>query len=242
VQSDASTPDAEAGAGMEEAAADTTYPNDGACGTAPWVNVELNVLGITLGDAEPLTGVTLNSPLCPGFVRYSDDAGRIVGQVSRNVPFYASLELNAYLQELTPEEVFDADRSGITFDMLPLLFNAILRPSLTSSSTALLVLAFATADDAGPCSQLDGVAFAVDGHPEAQVTYYSPDSFPSAIDGGTATSSRGLATISGLAPAQFVTVTGTKAGCHVTPARGSLTGRARVEAGFLSLMPAYVSP
>jgi hypothetical protein len=231
------------GSGPDDASAadGTTTPADGACGTAPWVNVELNLLGITLGDAEPLTGVALTSPLCPGVVHYSDESGQLVGQVERNVPFYASLALKAYMPELTPEEIFDASES-VTFDMLPELFNAILRPPLTSTSSAVLVLAIATDDDAGPCSQLDGVAFAVEGHPEAQVTYYSPDSFPSAVDGGTATSSRGLATISGLAPAQFVTVTGTKAGCHVALARGSLTGRARVEAGFLSLMPAYVSP
>jgi hypothetical protein len=231
------------GSGPEDAtAADgTATPADGACGTAPWVNVELNVLGITLGDAEPLTGVALTSPLCPGVVHYSDEAGRIVGQVSQDVPFYASLALKAYMPELTPEEVFDAGES-VTFDMLPELFNAILHPPLTSTSSAILVLAIATGDDAGACSQVDGVAFAVEGHPEAQVTYYTSDSFPSAIDGGTATSSRGLATISGLAPAQYVTVTGSKAGCHVALDRGSLTGRARVEAGFLSLMPAYVSP
>jgi hypothetical protein len=242
-RSDSGAAGGDTGTGPQEAgAADGTTTSEAACGPAPWVNVELNVLGITLGDAEPLTGVALTSPLCPGVVHTSDDAGRVVGQVAQNAPFYASLELNAYLKELTPEEVFDADQGGITFDMLPVLFNAVLRPSLTSTSTAVLVLAIATGDDAGACSQLDGVAFAVDGHPEAQVTYYSPDSFPSAIDGGTATSSRGLATISGLAPGQFVTVTGTKAGCSVALARGSLTGRARVEAGYLSLMPAYVSP
>jgi hypothetical protein len=230
------------GPGPEDATtADGTTLADGGCGTAPWVNVELNVLGITLGDAEPLTGVALTSPLCPGVAYYSDEAGRVVGQVSRNVPFYASLALKAYMPELTPEEVFDAGES-VTFDMLPSLFNAILRPPLTSTTSAILVLAIATGDDAGPCSQVDGVAFAVEGHPEAQVTYYTSDSFPSAIDGGAATSSRGLATISGLAPAQYVTVTGSKAGCHVALDRGSLTGRARVEAGFLSLMPAYVSP
>jgi hypothetical protein len=215
-RTDASATDADAGAPAEEAGtADGTITDGGACGLAPWVNVELNVVGLTLGDAQPLTGVALSSPLCPGVVHYSDNAGRVVGQVSQNVPFYASLELNAYLRELTPEEVFDADQSGITFDMLPSLFNAILQPPLTSSSTAILVLAMATADDAGPCSQVDGVGFGVEGHPEAQVTFYSPDAFPVAIDGGSATSSRGLATISGLAPAQFVTVTGTKAGCHV---------------------------
>ncbi len=213
------------------------------CGDAPWANIGLEVVGLSaFADAAPLPGVAFTSPLCPALVRYSDDAGMITGQVSQNVPFYASLKKIGYMPELTPEETFDADLSGVSFDMLPLLFEAILKPPFSASSTAVLVSASALVADAGPCSQLEGVAFTVVGHPEAQVTYYTTDSLPSAIDGGTATSSRGLATIAGLAPSQFVTVTATKPGCHVALAHGSLTGRVRVEAGFLSLMPAYVSP
>jgi len=82
----------------------------------------------------------------------------------------------------------------------------------------------------------------VTGYPQAQVTYYSAGAIPMPIAGGTATSTRGLASISGLSPGQFVTVTGAKPGCHVTLQNATLTGRVRVEQGFLSLTLAYVSP
>jgi hypothetical protein len=211
------------------------------CGQGPWVSAGLQLVGLSIVDAEPLPGVAFTSPLCPQLVWTSDDAGRIAGQISRNVPFYGTLEKIGYLPELAPEESFDADQSGISFDMLPTLFGALFVPPFSKSATTVAVAVRSTADS-GACSQPDGVVLAVTGHPEAQVTYYSSDAVPMAIDGGTATSTRGLATIAGLAASQLVTLTGTKPGCHVTLAGESLTGRVRVEAGFLSLTLAFVSP
>ena len=185
------------------------------CGDAPWANIGLEVVGLSaFADAALLPGVAFTSPLCPALVRYSDDAGTITGQVSQNVPFYASLKKIGYMPELTPEETFDADLSGVSFDAAS---------PLRGNVEAAVQRELHRRPRLGQCArrrrrfvlQLDGVAFAVVGHPEAQVTYYTTDSLPSAIDGGTATSSRGLATISGLAPSQFVTVTATKPGCHV---------------------------
>jgi hypothetical protein len=232
---DTGMPVDDAGATKEAGAGDK-------CGQGPWVSAELQLMALSLGDAAPLPGVAFTSPLCPQLVWYSDDAGRIAGDISRNVPFYGTLQKVGYLPELAPEESFDADQKGITFDMLPTLFGAILVPPFSASSTTILISARSTDADAGSCSQPDGIAFAVTGHPEAQVSYYTTDALPVAIDGGTATSTRGLATIAGLAPSQLVTLTGTKPGCHVTLADASLTGRVRVEAGFLSLTLAYVSP
>jgi hypothetical protein len=219
------------------------------CGDAPWVNVNLQVQGISLSGDLPLPGVAMTSPLCPGIVQVSDEAGVIQGQISKDVPFYGSLQKNVYLPELTPEESFASDQS-VSFEMLPALFAGLLHPPfVTGTSNAILVSARVPGDagadagiDAGQCSQLDGIAFSVAGHSEAQVTYYTNDTLPSWIDGGTATSPRGLASISGLAPGQFVTVTGAKPGCHVALSNATLTGRVRVEQGFLSLMPAYISP
>jgi hypothetical protein len=245
----ASNPAAPDGGGDDGGPVEEASVSD-ACGAGPWVSVSLQVLGISLTnpDGLPLQGVTLTSPLCPGLVRYSDDAGVIQGQISKDVPFYGALQKSAYLPELTPEESFGGDQSP-SFDMLPLLFGGILHPPFNSGSTAILVSATLTGDagadagtDGGACAQLDGIVFSVPNQPGAQVTYYSNDSVPLAIDGGTATSSRGLASISGLAPGQFVTVTGSKPGCHVALMNATLTGRVRVEQGFLSLMPAYVSP
>jgi hypothetical protein len=230
--------------GMEVDAGATIEGGDAGdrCGNGPWVSAQLQLIALSLGDAAPISGVAFTSPLCPQLVWYSDDAGRLGGEISRDVPFYGTLERVGYLPELAPEESFDADQSGITFDMLPTLFGAFLVPPFSTTSTTILISVRSTDADAGSCSQPDGVVLAVTGHPEAQITYYTTDTVPVPIDGGTATSARGLATISGLAPSQLVTLTGAKPGCHVTLASGSLTGRVRVEAGFLSLTLADVSP
>jgi hypothetical protein len=235
-------PDTGTDAGGDDAGPTIEAGPGSRCGQGPWVSAGLQLVALSIVDAEPLPGVAFTSPLCPQLVWYSDDAGRIAGQISRDVPFYGTLEKIGYLPELAPEESFDADQSGISFDMLPTLFGALFVPPFSKSTTTVAIAARSTGADSGACSLLDGVAFAVTGHPEAQVTYYSTDAVPLAIDGGTATSTRGLATIAGLAPSQLVTLTGTKPGCHVTLAGESLTGRVRVEAGFLSLTLAFVSP
>jgi hypothetical protein len=234
---DTGAPSNDAGAIEEDTVGDQ-------CGQGPWVNVGLDTLAISLSspDGLPLSGVAFTSPLCPGVVRYSDDAGQVLGAISRDVPFYGRLQKTNYLPELTPEESFDAGQTGISFDMLPTLFGTVLQPPFSASASTILVSANSTVADAGSCSELDGVVFAVTGHPEAQVAYYAAGAIPTAIDGGTATSSRGLATISGLAPSQLVTVTATKPGCQVALASGASTGRVPVEAGFLSVIVAHVSP
>jgi hypothetical protein len=228
------------------------------CGDPPWVTASLQVLGISIANpaGSPVPGVAMTSPLCPDVVQYSDPAGVIQGRISKDVPFYASLQKNAYLPELTPEEFFAIDQT-VSFEMLPITFSGLLQPPfVTGSSNAILIAARATGSDAGAgadagadagpdggsCSQLDGIVFSVTGYPQAQVTYYSAGAVPMPIAGGTATSSSGFASISGLAPAQFVTVIGVKPGCHVTLQNATLTGRVRVEQGFVSLVPAYVSP
>jgi hypothetical protein len=213
------------------------------CGPPPWVSLGLVVAAQSIDnpDGAPLPGAAFTSPLCPGIVQYSDDAGLIQGQVSQNVPFYGRLQAAGYLSELAPEEVFDASATGIAFTMLPSLFGALI-PGYSAQSTAILVLASADAADAGACSTLDGISFAVSGHPEAQVSYYSNTSVPQPVSGATATTARGLAAITGLAAGQFVTLTGTKAGCVVSLQSGTVTGRVPLETGFVSLMPAHLTP
>jgi hypothetical protein len=252
-----SSPQADAGAtegdadtgtppGADAGAAPDTGPDVAladACGDPPRVNVDLEILGLSLTDTDggsPLPGVLFSASLCPGLAQYSDDAGAIHGQITRGVPFYGKLEKKGYLSVITPEENFPADQPSTSFVMLPQLFSALLDPPPTATSTAILISVRALSVDAGACSSFDGISFAVPGHPEAMVAYYTGD-IPAAVDGGTATATRGLASISGLASGQYVTVTATKPGCHVALANGTSTGRVWVESGFLSLMPAYVS-
>jgi hypothetical protein len=215
------------------------------CGPAPWVNLGIIVVGLSIDnpDGSPLSGVQFTSPLCPTLTQSSDDAGAIQGQVSEGVAFYGRLVATGYIPELVPEEIFDADLTGKRIDMLPSLIEGILLPGFDASSqTAIVVSAETTVADAGACSALDGITFTVMGHPEAQVTYFAPGTIPTAVPDGSATTTRGLAAITGLASGQLVTLAATKTGCNVLFHYETFTGRAPLETGFVSLMPAYVTP
>ena len=215
------------------------------CGQPPYVTLGIVVVALTLDnpDGAPLPGAKFTSPLCPGLVQYSDDAGVIQGQVSKDTPFYGRLEANGFIPELAPEEIFDADSTGHAIQMIPQIIEGFLLPAFdASASTAVVVAVQKTTDDAGACSSYDGVTVTVPGHPEAVVTYFTSDTIPVPVPDGGATTTRGLAAITGLAPGQLVTLAGTKPGCNVLFQYDTLTGRVPLETGFISLMPAYVTP
>jgi hypothetical protein len=217
-----------------------------ACGAPPYVNVGIVVVGLTLGDPDgsPLQGAQFTSPLCPGIAQYSDDAGNINGVVSQNVPFYGRLQLPSYVPELAPELIFDASSTGHKIDMIPTLFESILLPGFDLSTHTVIVIAVQKTpdDDGGACSAYDGITFTVPGHPEAQITYFSNDTIPAVVPDAGATTARGIAAVTGLAPGQLVSLAGTKPGCNVTFQYDITTGRTPLETGFVSLMPAYVTP
>jgi hypothetical protein len=228
-------------AGTLDSTTDVTAPTT--CGAMPWISLGVTLTGITLDDPDgaPASGVEFTSPLCPGYVEYSDEAGAVEGQISANTPFYARLQGSGFLSELTPEEILDASSNGNQLVMFTSLLGDLV--SGFSAQTATIVLLVDVLEhDAGACSSSDGITITVPGHPEAEVTYYSTDSIPSPVDGGTATTTRGLASIAGLAAGQIVSLAATKTGCTVTFARPPLTGRTPLENGFASLMPAYLSP
>jgi hypothetical protein len=215
-----------------------------ACGSPPYVTLGIVVVGLSLTDPNgtPLAGVELTSPLCPGIVETSDEAGTIEGQIQQNAAFYARLQADNYMPELTPEEIFDASSTGTHVLMLPTLVQGLLLPDFEAGvSTAIFVAAQGTTD-AGPCASFDGITFTVPGHPEAQITYYSNDSIPAPVPDAGATTARGLAIITGLAAGQLVTLAAAKAGCHVALQYSAFTGRAPLEPGFVTLAPAYVTP
>jgi hypothetical protein len=214
------------------------------CGDGPWVTLGIVVVQINLAGLDastPLQGASFTSPLCPGLVKTSDEAGVIEGLVSKDVPFYGRLQATGYVSELAPEEIFDADSTGNKVEMLSSLLEGVLFPGVDAGSTVILVAAQKLQDDAGACSSLDGITFSVPNHPEAQVVYFSAGSIPMVTDAG-ATSTRGLAAITGLSGGQLVTLDAGKTGCKVLFVHGALTGRVPLENGFVSLMPAYLSP
>jgi hypothetical protein len=237
--------DAQADGAAQDATPDLVVAD--VCGDGPWVTLGIYVVGLTLSDPNgaPLPGVQFTSPLCPGLVQVSDDAGLIRGQVSQNVPFYGRLTAQNFISELAPEEIFDADSTGSQIQMLPQFIEGIILSNFdAAASTAIILAVQKTADDAGACSALDGVSFSVPGHAEAQVQYLSASTIPTPVSGATATTTKGLAVITGLSDGDSLqfTLAGTKPGCHVELQRGSVTGRVPLENGFVTLMPAYLTP
>jgi hypothetical protein len=246
-------PDADATAAGDDAATDGAAPDaveeltvGDACGDAPYVTLGIYVVGLELDnlDGAPLQGAAFTSPLCPGLVKYSDEGGNILGQISRDTPFYGRLQAQNYVSELAPEEIFDADSTGHKIDMIPTLVASVLLPTFDASSETAIVIAVqkAAGGDGGACSAYDGITFTVPGHPEAVITYFSTGTIPQPIPDGSATTTEGIAAITGLASGQLVTLAGTKPGCNVYLQYQTQTGRVPLETGFVSLMPAYVSP
>ena len=241
---DATTGDAESTGDASDAGTVEELRAADVCGDAPWVTLGIVVVQLNIGNldaATPLPGATFTSPLCPGLVKTSDEAGLIEGLVSKDVPFYGRLQAQGYVSELAPEEIFDADTTGIKVEMLSSFLEGIVFPGFDAGSTVIVIAAQKLEDDAGACSSLDGITFSVPNHPEATVYYLSADSIPQLTDAGV-TSSRGLAAITGLSGGQLVTLDAGKPGCHVVFVHGPLTGRVPLENGFASLMPAYLSP
>lgn len=248
---DVTAPSEEAGADAEPdaSAPDVEAPEatlSDVCGQPPYVTLGIVVVAISLSDTDGsvLPGATFTTPLCPGRVQVSNDAGVIQGQISANVPFYGRLQAPNYVSELAPQEVFDASSTGNRIEMLPQILAGLV-PGYQADAAAIVVAAEKTEDDAGDCSSLDGIVLSVVGHPEANVTYFSAGSIPLPQLDASATTTRGFAAITGLADVtdgEFVTLSGTKPGCSVVFARGPVTGLVPLENGFVSLMPAYLVP
>jgi hypothetical protein len=244
VEADSTTGDGESAGDASDAGTVEEPQTADVCGDGPWVTlgivvVQLNLAG--LDASTPLPGASFTSPVCPGLVKTSDEAGVIEGLVSKDVPFYGRLQAPGYVSELAPEEIFDADTTGIKVEMLSSFLASAFFPAFDAGSTVILIAAQNLQDDAGACSSLDGISFSVPGHPEANVVYFSAGSIPMVTD-ASATSTRGLAAITGLSGGQLVTLDAGKTGCKVLSVHGPLTGRVPLEKGFASLMPAYLSP
>ena len=219
-------------AAEEQVASDT-------CGTAPYVTLGILVKGATIDNSNPpLPGAKFTTPLCPGVYTVSDDAGRLAGHLSKGAAFYGRFEAAHYANTLTPELQFDVDVKDYEVVIPPTIFAALV-PDFGPDKTAILV-GTKRNGGSGECDKLDGITLSVVGHPEANVTYYSTDQVPAPVAGATATTASGRAAIGGLAAGSPVVLAGTKAGCVVTMKKGEFTGRAPLEAGWLTLIAAYV--
>jgi hypothetical protein len=213
------------------------------CGAAPYVTLGITVTSFATSGSpsQPIPGVKFTSTLCPGTFTTSDADGKITGKVTKDAVFYGRFEASGYTTILTPELTYGADDPNVGVQLLPALFTSLIGNYDASKGTIFIGAEADNGHDGGsdPCDQLDGISFAVDGHPELKPTYYAPGSIPSAVP-GTSTTSAGRASFAGIDPGEPLTITATKAGCSVTFVHAADTGRIPREAGYVTLIAAYV--
>jgi hypothetical protein len=209
------------------------------CGAAPFVHLGIVVHQITTGTgpATPVEGATLTSSLCPGVSAITGADGVVSADVTKDAPFFARLQATNYANTLIAEMKYGADTAGIDAPLPPSLFTALV-PGFTTATPAIIV-GVSQGGGTGACDAIDGVTLAVTDHPEAVITYFTNDAIPQKAPGNVTTVA-GRAAITGLTVGAPVAITGTKAGCTVDFARAPYTGRAPLEAGALTLVPAYI--
>ena len=188
-------PDATAGdAGVDDdATSDGPIVGDGAggtvCGPPPYVTVQLIARGIQItpdaGDGPPIAGVTLTASACPGVAVATGADGTITAQISKGDPLFAHFAAPNYASIVISEMKFDTDRSGLSVTLPPSFFTSLI-PGYAADKPAIVVGAMKNGADGGPCDALDGIQFAVDGHPEATIIYFDTSAVPQP-SGGTVT-------------------------------------------------------
>jgi hypothetical protein len=210
-----------------------------ACGAPPFVNIGIVVRQISTGGGTgtPVDGVTLTSTLCPGASAITGADGAIAAQVTKGAPFFPRFQATNYATTLIAELKFDADKPDVEAPLPPALFTALV-PGFGPTKTAIIV-GLSKGGGTGACDTLDGVTFTVTGHPEAVITYFTDDAIPQIFKGGVTTAA-GRAAITELAAGAPVSVAADKAGCTIDFARAPYTGRAALEPGALTLVPAYI--
>ena len=179
----------------------------------------------------------MTSSLCPGVAAVTGADGVVSAQVTKDTPFFARLQATNYATTLIAEMQYAADKTGINAPLPPSLFTALV-PGFTTATPAVIV-GVSQGGGTGACDAVDGITFTVTDHPEAIITYFTNDAIPQKAPGNITTAA-GRAAITGLAVGAPVSVTGVKTGCTVDFARAPYTGRAPLEAGALTLVPAYI--
>jgi hypothetical protein len=215
------------------------------CGAPPYVTLSLSVEAASTGDASTrINGATLTSPLCPDASFTSDADGGIVGLVTQDVAFYGRFNAAGYAPTLSPQELFDASLPTVAIALPPSLLTVIV-PNYDNTKPLVLVDARldtgSNHDGGANCNDVSGVAYSVDGHPEAVITYYTSDSIPAPISGGTMTSEAGLASITGLdVGSSPISITGAKTGCTISFVKNGSTGEIPLENAYVSIAAAYL--
>ena len=205
------------------------------CGPEPYAHVTLKVVSTS---NTPLAGIQFRSDQCSDVTAVSDKDGLISGYVTKETPFVGRLEGKLYVPILTPEESFKADEITVSVPMFPTLLLSLL-PDYKATAGALLVQLAHVDTATSPCAAQDGVSLSLKEQPDAKIVYYTSDVIPQP-NGKTYTGDSGFASVTNLTPDGFVTPRGKKKNCLVSFKSSMNTGRAPLEAGWLTVIQGVV--
>lgn len=226
--------------------ADPTKCGPGPYGTAIATIYEANTDGT--GKPKPETTVTFD--LCPTKTFTTGADGKATVQMTKNKPMIITIDHPDDIPTILPEWQLETDTFEGSAEIIPKLFRAAIAPEFNADNSVLgLGVDFpAGTFDGGvpdggptdPCQRREGVTFAITGHPEAKLTYFTtPPSgsmeLPKPDPNATTTSEIGTAKVNGLPEDVFFEYSATKPGCTVNAKHDGFTGRAKLLKGFATL-------
>jgi len=219
------------------------------CGPGPYGKVTGHLYEATLdGTSKPKSEATITFDLCPTKSFTTDASGSFSVSMTKNKPTVATIDHPDDIPTLLAEWQLETDEFEANASIIPKLFRAVIAPEFNADNSVLGLGVFypkgtfdAGVPDGGPtdpCQRSEGVTFAIPGHAEAKITYFtSPPSgqIPAPDSNATATSTNGTAKVNGLPEDTFFEFTGSKPGCTVTGKHDGFTGRAKLQKGFATL-------
>ena len=203
------------------------------CGAGPYAQLtgETRVRGTDFLTA-PLAGATVTFSNCPGISATTRADGSWGVQMTKGVPLSLTIQKTGIipyrLHEIAIEQASDAVL--VTRDVAWKPYE----PGW--SDTGVSLFAGFDASGAGACATNDGVTVTVKDHPEAVVHYLDTAVPPVEVAGGTATTLRGYAEITGLPAGRYEFVVTTGKACKVGTVFPGRTGVLDAVAGYENII------
>jgi hypothetical protein len=216
-----------------------TVPSVIDCGAAPLIDFMGSIVILTMPPATtsavPTQPVTLTHAGCATPI-VTSCTGSFEYRSTQGVPYFLEYQSG----EITPSIRGEVDAMRPAISRVELFAKSV-GPKLGFDAAAplLVVRTQPTLPGTDPCSQVDGVSYQINGHPEIAPIYYDNTLAPVA---GAATVAGGLAVFkSGLTDGTTVQLSGQKAGCRVVTYIGNETGNRPIRNGFLTMVTTYVA-
>jgi hypothetical protein len=205
-----------------------------ACGPGPYVAMTGTIDQRAVADYSLAiaAGVQVTWSTCPGVATTTDATGRWGAQVTANLPFDLTLEKSGLIPYRYQELVLAADSDG----MLVMRGDDWKPDEPGWSDTGVTIYALVGASGTGACATSDGVTLAIHGHPEATAHYLDTNVPPQEAAGATATTARGYAELTGLAPGRYELDATTSKACKVVTLAGNATGFVDAVAGTENIL------